>query len=674
MARRFSVANARRDPAVTTRGLEGVGIDPKKLIVAFAEVDEQGDGELELFEFREFWQLVFPERPMTEAAWKYTEKMFREIDIDGSNRISFSEIIHFLDASVRAEQRRLKRPSTIPQWCWVLCGNGSTGFIRNCDACLTACVQLARKSEFVMIVLAAVNLMIMSLPRLENQSGDNHVDGTPVTFAIDIACASYFVLHFIVYAIGWPGWYNERADEIATTPSNQPDGPGSPVSDERSNDTLGHSRRSPGTPRGLPARPRSVHDAKGGSVNALTLVSKRRLRKMVFKFVFTHDTLIDLLSFVPYFVVQIFDVGNQIAGPLLGLRICRILRLQRLLQGETWTSDGAYGSVPELGPALSKSLMSLWFLFLLVVISMCLSASFMFYAETDQAHFDYEQQKWFRKADSKYSDAGGLILFQSIPDAMWWSVVTVTTVGYGDKYPVTIGGKVVAVLTMLGGLIVVGYPITILTGTFQMMEMERAEKEEKILRNRELYEGIRYWLASAELELHTARQDYAYQVTEGSVLLSGRPSVPAEASKTPTTASSIDQVILEIEKRISHRLRKLQRKIARVENRRQAQSIAATVRKLSTPLDFEASNPISIGRCRSGMSVKERVKSDLEQSTRRAARQASASADAPTTNRKQSDDTDSQLMQRAPTTDTASPGPRKDSSVRKGSSESASPL
>ena len=40
----------------------------------------------------------------------------------------------------------------------------------------------------------------------------------------------------------------------------------------------------------------------------------------------------------------------------------------------------------------------------------------------------------------------------NFPDALWWSVVTVTTVGYGDKYPVTTGGRVVATILMITGI------------------------------------------------------------------------------------------------------------------------------------------------------------------------------------------------------------------------------
>ena len=41
---------------------------------------------------------------------------------------------------------------------------------------------------------------------------------------------------------------------------------------------------------------------------------------------------------------------------------------------------------------------------------------------------------------------------ESYPDALWWSVVTITTVGYGDFSPITAGGRTVALILMLGGV------------------------------------------------------------------------------------------------------------------------------------------------------------------------------------------------------------------------------
>ena len=55
-------------------------------------------------------------------------------------------------------------------------------------------------------------------------------------------------------------------------------------------------------------------------------------------------------------------------------------------------------------------------------------------------------------------EGGGTGYFQSIGDAFWWSIVTITTVGYGDKFPVTDLGRIVAGLLMLSAIIAIALP------------------------------------------------------------------------------------------------------------------------------------------------------------------------------------------------------------------------
>ena len=47
-------------------------------------------------------------------------------------------------------------------------------------------------------------------------------------------------------------------------------------------------------------------------------------------------------------------------------------------------------------------------------------------------------------------------VFGSVLDGLWWSVVTLTAVGYGDVYPVTAGGKILATVAMFAGIGVIG--------------------------------------------------------------------------------------------------------------------------------------------------------------------------------------------------------------------------
>jgi voltage-gated potassium channel len=66
---------------------------------------------------------------------------------------------------------------------------------------------------------------------------------------------------------------------------------------------------------------------------------------------------------------------------------------------------------------------------------------------------------------------------QSYPDALWWAVVTITTVGYGDFYPTTIEGRLVAVAMMIGGIGLIGF----VTGSVASWIVERISAEEEPL-------------------------------------------------------------------------------------------------------------------------------------------------------------------------------------------------
>jgi voltage-gated potassium channel len=61
-------------------------------------------------------------------------------------------------------------------------------------------------------------------------------------------------------------------------------------------------------------------------------------------------------------------------------------------------------------------------------------------------------------------------------DALWWAVVTVTTVGYGDKYPMTAGGRGVAVVLMLVGIGLIG----VLTATVASYFVEERSDRDKV--------------------------------------------------------------------------------------------------------------------------------------------------------------------------------------------------
>ena len=68
--------------------------------------------------------------------------------------------------------------------------------------------------------------------------------------------------------------------------------------------------------------------------------------------------------------------------------------------------------------------------------------------------------------------------FGSIPRCLWWSVVTVTTVGYGDTYPVTALGKLIAAITAICGIAVIAIPIGIISAGFTESLGSETSKED----------------------------------------------------------------------------------------------------------------------------------------------------------------------------------------------------
>ena len=69
--------------------------------------------------------------------------------------------------------------------------------------------------------------------------------------------------------------------------------------------------------------------------------------------------------------------------------------------------------------------------------------------------------------------------FGSIPRCLWWSVITVTTVGYGDTYPITVLGKLVAALTAICGIAVIAIPIGIISAGFTESLGSESSRQEK---------------------------------------------------------------------------------------------------------------------------------------------------------------------------------------------------
>jgi voltage-gated potassium channel len=139
-------------------------------------------------------------------------------------------------------------------------------------------------------------------------------------------------------------------------------------------------------------------------------------------------------------------IGLSPPSLLRALRVARLLKMTRYFPAFKLVLDALRSCVNELLAALAVAVM-LWYF-----------ASVLLYLAESEAQPDG---------------------FGSITRAMWWSVVTLTTVGYGDVYPVTALGKIFAGFIAVLGIGAVAMPSGILAGTF----MEKLRDRNRVPNN-----------------------------------------------------------------------------------------------------------------------------------------------------------------------------------------------
>ncbi|KAK3556179.1 hypothetical protein QTP70_005575 [Hemibagrus guttatus] len=166
--------------------------------------------------------------------------------------------------------------------------------------------------------------------------------------------------------------------------------------------------------------------------------------------------IIDIVAIIPYFITLGTELaerqGNgQQAMSLAILRVIRLVRVFRIFK----LSRHSKG-LQILGQTLKASMRELGLLIFFLFIGVILFSSAVYFAEADDP------------ASS----------FSSIPDAFWWAVVTMTTVGYGDMHPVTIGGKIVGSLCAIAGVLTIALPVPVIVSNFNYFYHRETDGEE----------------------------------------------------------------------------------------------------------------------------------------------------------------------------------------------------
>lgn len=152
-------------------------------------------------------------------------------------------------------------------------------------------------------------------------------------------------------------------------------------------------------------------------------------------YVFSFYGLIDLLAIAPFFLGLFIDLRS--------MKAFRLFRLFRLLKLTRYNK-----TLDRFQRAMKESKEDFFVFFMFAIILFYLASVGIYY-------FENEAQPE---------------IFRSIFDSMWWAVATLTTVGYGDVYPITVGGKIFTAAILVVGLGVIGIPAGIVAAALSEVD------------------------------------------------------------------------------------------------------------------------------------------------------------------------------------------------------------
>ena len=158
------------------------------------------------------------------------------------------------------------------------------------------------------------------------------------------------------------------------------------------------------------------------------------------RFIFSFFGIIDLLAILPFYLTFGIDLRS-----LRALRFLRLFRIFKLVRYNRALNDLIKAV------KIAKEQIAL-FLFITLIL--------IYFAAVGIYYFEHEVQPE---------------KFTSIFDSLWWAIITLTTVGYGDVYPITVGGKVFTFFLLMIGLGIVAIPTGIISSALTTTISRKSE-------------------------------------------------------------------------------------------------------------------------------------------------------------------------------------------------------
>jgi len=150
--------------------------------------------------------------------------------------------------------------------------------------------------------------------------------------------------------------------------------------------------------------------------------------------------LVDLIVIIPFYLLPGVDLQS--------LRVFRLLSLFRLMKLSRYNR-----AIHQLSRTFIVAKEEIVLFSLIILMLLYLSAVGIYY-------FEHEAQPE---------------VFKSIFHSLWWAVATLTTVGYGDIYPITVGGKLFTFVILMLGLSIVAIPTGLLASALSKVKMEERD-------------------------------------------------------------------------------------------------------------------------------------------------------------------------------------------------------
>lgn len=164
------------------------------------------------------------------------------------------------------------------------------------------------------------------------------------------------------------------------------------------------------------------------------------------KYIFSFMAIIDLLAILPFYLPMIISIDLRV------LRMLRIIRLFRVFKINRYTT--ALNTIATVFKNKASQLISS----IAIVFMLMLMASVIMY----NVEHDAQPEQ-----------------FKNVFQAMWWAVATLTTVGYGDIYPITALGKLLSAVIAILGIGLVAVPTGIITAGFAEVVEKDTNSDEK---------------------------------------------------------------------------------------------------------------------------------------------------------------------------------------------------